>query len=208
MSVAATSPVRRPRAERERQILEVAHGLFAARGFAAVTMEEVASEVGVTKPLLYAYWGNKERLYLACLERDANALAGAIGTAVAADPTPAGALETGMRAFFAFVDSERGAFRVLFDETLPAGGEMAQRVAEHRQQILDVVAGSLLEQFEPRSRAKVRTEVEALSHALLGAAESLARWLLRSEALTAPEAAELLISTVAPGLRQRSERRP
>jgi AcrR family transcriptional regulator len=202
---AATASPRLPRAERERQILAAAHGMFAAHGFGAVTMDEVAAEVGVTKPLLYAYWGNKERLYLACLERDADALAGAIGAAVATEPTPTGALETGMRAFFAFVDSERGAFRVLFDETLPAGGEMTRRVAEHRQRILDVVAGTLLAEFEPRSRAKVRTEVEALSHALLGSAEALARWWLRSDGeLTATEAAELLISTVAPGLRERS----
>ena len=40
--------------------------------------------------------------------------------------------------------------------------------------------------------------------ALLGAAEALARWWLRTEALSAEEAAELLIGTVEPGLRARS----
>jgi AcrR family transcriptional regulator len=44
------------------QTLLVAHGLFAERGYAAVTMDEVAAAVGVTKPLLYNYFGNKERL--------------------------------------------------------------------------------------------------------------------------------------------------
>lgn len=198
------SPRRLPRAERERQILGVAHGMFAARGFAAVTMDEVAAQVGVTKALLYAYWGNKERLYLACLERDADGLATAVGEAVRGAPTPPDALDAGMRAFFAYVDAERGAFRVMFDETLPAGGEMAQRVAEHRQRILDLVAASLLDQFERPPPDRVRIEVEALSHALLGAAEALARWLLRSDELTPTQAAELLISTVAPGLRERS----
>lgn len=35
------------------QTLTAARALFAARGYAAVTMDEVAAAVGVTKPLLY-----------------------------------------------------------------------------------------------------------------------------------------------------------
>ena len=50
--------------------------LFAERGYAAVTMDEVAAAVGVTKPLLYNYFGNKERLYIACMERAGDALIG------------------------------------------------------------------------------------------------------------------------------------
>jgi hypothetical protein len=46
--------------------------------------------------------------------------------------------------------------------------------------------------------------VQALSEALLGAAEALARWWLRTEAISARAAAELLISTIEPGLRLRS----
>ena len=38
----------------------------------------------------------------------------------------------------------------------------------------------------------------------MGAAEALARWWLRTEAVSAQEAAELLISTIEPGLRARS----
>ena len=38
----------------------------------------------------------------------------------------------------------------------------------------------------------------------MGAAEALARWWLRTEAVSAREAAELLITTIEPGLRARS----
>lgn len=198
-------PRRLPKAERAQQILDVAHSRFADQGYTAVTMDDVAAEVGVTKPLLYAYWGNKERLYLACLERDAELLMTTVGNAVAAASDPADALDLGLRSFFSFVSDDRGAFRVLFDETLPASGVVARTVTEHRERIVALVATTLIEQLPPGSRRKARVEVEALSHAILGAAESLARWWLRSEAIPAADTAELLIATVTPGLRRRSE---
>jgi AcrR family transcriptional regulator len=186
------------------QTLTVAHDLFAKRGFAAVTMDEVAAEVGVTKPLLYNYFGNKERLYVACMERSGDALFATIGAAVGDSASPGDALNAGLRAFFAFLDADRAAWAVLFDETLPQSGEVADRIADYRGRIVDLVAGSLVAQLRSKRRSAARTDVEALSAALLGAAEALARWWLRTEAVSAQEAAELLISTIEPGLRLRS----
>lgn len=186
------------------QTLGVAHGLFAERGFGEVTMEEIANAVGVTKPLLYNYFGNKERLYIACMERAGDSLTRTVGAAIARTDSPGDALGAGVRAFFAFLDSDRAAWAVLFDETLPASGEVADRVTAYRGQILALVSDSLLAQLPESLRDAHRVEIEALSAALLGAAEELARWWLRTEAISAGEAAELLISTVEPGIRARS----
>jgi AcrR family transcriptional regulator len=200
----ASVRTRLSRDDRMEQTLEAARGLFAERGYAAVTMEEIATAVGVTKPLLYNYFGNKERLYIACMERAGDALLATIGEAVGATENPGDALAAGVRAFFSFLDTERAAWAVLFDETLPHGGEVADRVAAYRARIAELVSGSLLAQLPDRRRAAARTEVEALSAALLGAAEALARWWLATEAIDATDAAELLVSTVEPGLRERS----
>jgi AcrR family transcriptional regulator len=186
------------------QTLTAAHGLFAERGYAAVKMDEIAAAVGVTKPLLYNYFGNKEQLYIACMERSGDALTKTIAEAVTATASPGEATAAGVRAFFAFLDSDRAAWAVLFDETLPQSGDVADRVAEYRGQILGMVSGTLLAQLPERGRDAARVEVEALSTALLGAAEALARWWLRTEALSAEAAAELLIATVEPGIRARS----
>ena len=68
---------RRPRVTRTRaarapsasgRCSTTARALFAERGYADVTMDEVAAAVGVTKPLLYTYFGNKEPLFLACMQ--------------------------------------------------------------------------------------------------------------------------------------------
>ena len=191
---------RLPRSERELQMLETARIMFAERGFAAVTMEELAAEAGVTKPLLYNHFGNKERLYLACMEPAAEALVDTVAAAVAATETPGAALRAGVHAFFIFVDADRSAWRVLFDETLPAGAEPARRAAEQRERLAALVAAAELDRVPAERREASRIEIEALATAMLGAAEALARWWLRTEAMTAADAAELLVRTLERGL--------
>jgi len=203
---ASTSRSRLPRAEREQQVLDIAHARFAAAGYAAVTMDDVAAAAGVTKPLLYAYFGNKERLYLACMRRAGDAMLATVGAAIAAADTPTDALRRGLRAFFDFVEADRDAWRVLFDETQPAGGELARGVADYRERLLALVAETQLALIPPASRDRAATDVEALANALLGASEALARWWLRTPgAMPAADAAQLLIATVEPGLQARTQ---
>jgi AcrR family transcriptional regulator len=202
---AASPRGRLPRAEREAQMLATAHALFAERGYAAVTMDEVAAAVGVTKPLLYTYFGNKDRLYLACMRPAGDALLEAVVAAIERTSTAPEALRSGIHAFFGFIDADRAAWRVLFDETLPAGGEVARGVLAYRERLEALVTAALLDQIPAgRGGRRARAEVAALSVALLGAAEALGRWWLRTGAIPAAEAAELLIATVEPGLRARA----
>jgi len=201
---ASVARTRLARADRMEQTLLAAHALFAERGYAAVKMDEIAASVGVTKPLLYNYFGNKEQLYITCMERAGDSLTATVAEAVADSGSPGDALGAGVRAFFSFLDSDRSAWAVLFDETLPRGGEVAERVADYRGVIVELVSGSMLAQLPQEKRDAARVEIEALSTALLGAAEALARWWLRTEEISAGEAAELLIATIEPGLRGRS----
>src|ERR1700709_368187 len=150
------------RDERMKQTLGVAHGLFAERGYADVTMDEIAAAVGGTKPLLYNYFGNKERLYIACMERAGDSLTRTIGEAIADTSSPGDALASGVRAFFAFLDSDRRAWAVIFDETQPIAGEVADRVAQYRGQIVELVSGSLVAQIPAGRGKKARIEIEAL----------------------------------------------
>jgi AcrR family transcriptional regulator len=199
-----TRRARLPRAEREQQMLSVAHVLFAERGYGAVTMDDVAAAAGITKPLLYNYFGNKERLYLACMRPAGDALVGTVVRAVAETTNATDALDAGLRSFFAFLAEDRAAWRVLFDETLPRGGEVARHVAEYRERITQLVADALLAQLPRARRAKASTEVRAMSVAVMGAAEALGRWWLRTDETSADAAAEMLIDTLGPGLRERA----
>jgi AcrR family transcriptional regulator len=177
-------------------MLATARALFADRGYAEVTMDSVAAAVGVTKPLLYNYFGNKEQLFLACMKPAGDALLTHIVTAVQKAPDAPAALRSGIHAYFDFLDAEGDAWRVLYDESLPADGEIAAHVGEYRARLANLVTAALQERTESPA-------VEPLSIAILGAAEALGRWWLRTQKLPAERTAELLIRTIEPGLRTR-----
>jgi AcrR family transcriptional regulator len=63
-------PERQRDADRTRQeILEVATHEFAERGFAGARVDEIANQTRTTKRMLYYYFGSKEQLFVAVLER-------------------------------------------------------------------------------------------------------------------------------------------
>src|SRR6185312_7553136 len=58
-----------PRADREQQILDAAVAEFGGSGYAHASMAAIARRAGISKPLIYEYFGSKDGLYLACLNR-------------------------------------------------------------------------------------------------------------------------------------------
>lgn len=62
--------VRLAPAERRQQILAAAATRFRREGFAAVSLEQVAADAGVTRGLLHHYFGTKRELFLAVVRRE------------------------------------------------------------------------------------------------------------------------------------------
>ncbi|MGB3911603.1 MAG: TetR/AcrR family transcriptional regulator [Pseudolysinimonas sp.] len=60
---------RLPRAARREQILEAATTAFARTGFAGTGLDDIASEAGVTRVILYRHFDSKTELYRASLDR-------------------------------------------------------------------------------------------------------------------------------------------
>jgi len=59
-------PAPRRRSRRD-EILEIAVGLFAARGYHGVSMDDIGSAAGVTGPALYHHFAGKEAMLVAAL---------------------------------------------------------------------------------------------------------------------------------------------
>src|SRR5690349_12862404 len=62
------------RADREAQIVEVACRAFGERGYANTSVADVAEAAGISKPLIYNYFGSKEGLHAVCVEHAAATL--------------------------------------------------------------------------------------------------------------------------------------
>lgn len=105
---------RLPAAARRRQLLDVALGEFAERGFSGVSMDQVAEAAGVTKPVLYQHFTSKRALYLELVDDVADRLEDAVVKATADAASPRQQVENGFRAYFRFVTEHRDAFRLLF----------------------------------------------------------------------------------------------
>lgn len=76
-SVDKTAPPRRTRltAERRREsILDAATEVFAAAGYRAARVSDVAARIGVSEPLIFQNFGSKEALYAAVLDRVADGI--------------------------------------------------------------------------------------------------------------------------------------
>ncbi|WP_263171215.1 TetR/AcrR family transcriptional regulator [Streptomyces sp. SCSIO ZS0520] len=130
-----------PRRDREEQILAVATEEFGRHGYTGVSMAALARRIGVTKPLLYQYFGSKDGLYTTCLARVGEPLATAVRAAMhrpAAEPaTPIAVL----RAVFATLEGRPGAWFLLYDQSLPAGSAPYETARRYRDAIDELAAG-------------------------------------------------------------------
>lgn len=97
--------------ERRQQLIGVALDLFSRRSPDAVSIDEIASAAGISRPLVYHYFPGKLSLYEAALKRASEDLAGRF---VEPHEGPLGArLLRVMRRFFDFVDEHGPGFSAL-----------------------------------------------------------------------------------------------
>ncbi len=165
-----------PRERRERLILDVAGQAFAKAGYESAAMDEIAALAGVSKPMLYAYFGSKEGLYLAYIERAGGELLDRLVNARATDSAPASLLRARIIEFLSFVEEHADGWKVLFRE-LGSTRPFAERVAEVREGIVGAIRRMVEGGAAPCSGCPP-TAADAIAHAVVGAGESLANWWL------------------------------
>ena len=107
------------RADREEQILDVASRVFGTSGFAATGIHEIAEQAGISKPLIYTYFGSKEGLFEACLVRGGNLIADDVDrTSTSGEIGLARALVT-LDGVFAMLEGRPWIWRLFNDPTRP-----------------------------------------------------------------------------------------
>ena len=173
MARTQSKPRRRMRAaERRAQLLEVARRVFGTSGFHAVSMDDVAKEAGVTKPILYDHFPSKKDLYLALIDADLAVLHQEVSKALVAPTGNRERIRASFQAYFDFVDEHAEGFRLLMQETVGADEEFRLRVGEVRDRILAEVADLIVR--ESRGRLD-REHAEVVALALIGMVETVAQ---------------------------------
>jgi len=201
-SASSDSPKRLPADVRRQQLLDVSLRLFAAHGFEATTMDEIAEAAGVTKPLLYQHFASKRALYVELCDGVAQSLLEAIGKAVAEAEGPRQQVEGGFAAYFQLVVSKAEAFTLLLGSDVPDDPELS-RAARHVEDMLAEAVEVLIDADIERDHRGL------LAYAVVGMAEGASRYFLdvheRSgrplEAVDAAAAARRLADLAWAGLR-------
>jgi AcrR family transcriptional regulator len=175
-----------PRAVREEQLLVVAGEGFAERGFHAASMDEIAERADISKPMLYAYFGSKEGLYSALMQRIGGRLVEAMDAAVDPDLEPGEQVWASMTAFLGFVERHREGWAAMQAELNSRGGPFAEDVARVRARIVRRMAALLATRLD-------EAHADALAHGFVGAGESLAAWWLQHPEHTLEDVARLVM---------------
>jgi len=199
MNPVSPPPRRRlPRQVRERQMLDAAVAVFSRRGFHLASMDDIAEVAGVSKPMIYAYLGSKDDLFIACIRREGQRLMELIAAAVPAGLTPDARLYRGLLAFFEFVTEYRDGWIVLYRQAR-VHGSFAGEIAAARERIIVMVAALLARSSGDDTHARTM----AIAYALVGAAEALSDWALEHPEETPDALTNRLMDVVWTGLKHR-----
>jgi AcrR family transcriptional regulator len=182
-----------PRAVRERQLVELGEELFAERGFAKASMDELARRAGVTKPVIYELFGSKDGLFNACLEGLALRLAGEIADAARAEQEPEARLRAGGLAFLRFARDNRVAYELLYE------GRFSEAAASVRRRQAALIL-ELMRELAPTDVDE--RELEVAAHAVNSAYEGVAQWMWDHPDIPIERLADWTVDLLLPGLRR------
>ena len=109
---------RLPRRERRAQLLEAALEVFGAQGYHSAAMDDIADRAGVSKPVLYQHFPGKLELYLALLEQSCDHVIAKLRAALGSTHDNKLRVAAAIDAFYAYVDSDTGGYRLVFESDL------------------------------------------------------------------------------------------
>jgi AcrR family transcriptional regulator len=183
-----------PRAVRRRQLVELAEQLFAERGFARTSMDELARRAGVTKPVIYELFESKDGLFRACVDRAIERMADSIVEAFRSETEPEARLRAGGLAFLRFARDNRVAWDLMAMQGRFA--DQAQAVRRDQAQLIRMLMAEIApDGTDPQ-------ELEAVAYAVNSAYEGAAHWMWEHPDAPVEQVADWIVALLLPGLRR------
>lgn len=165
----APAPRSRDAARSRSEVLQVAAEVFAEVGFSGARVDEIAARMSTTKRMIYYYFGSKEDLYVAVLERAYRGIRGAERAMDLAGLAPVDAVRRVAELTFDHHHAHPEFIRLVAIENIHHG-EHLRKIDTLRE--LGTPAATLLEQILERGRRDgvFRTDVDAIDvHMMISA---------------------------------------
>lgn len=187
---------RLPRAVREQQMLDAAVQMFSVNGYHETSMDAIASQAEISKPMLYLYYGSKEELFGACLDRELSRFVDSVRADIDFTLSARDLLRTAVVAVLSYIDTNRASWMVLYTQATSSQA-FSHTVREGREQIIELV-GRLLQ--SGTRHPEPDADFDMMAVALVGAGEAVATRVSTGDA-EVHEAAELMINLFWRGLK-------
>jgi AcrR family transcriptional regulator len=181
-------------------ILDAALEVFSERGFAGTTMQAVAEAAGVTKPVVYDSFANRDELLLALLAREEQHLVISIVSALPADPTvgtPEEHVLDGLTAFLETAAKSPRSWRIVFGAQYGAAPVVADRVRAARAFLVEGLRLTLVQSLPGVTDPDANLPV--LAEMLASMTESCARMLVVDGTDRSPAELAKVVSQVVGG---------
>jgi AcrR family transcriptional regulator len=179
---------RLPRDERRAILLSAALEVFTAAGYHSAAMDEIADRANVSKPVLYQHFPSKLDLYLAVLDLHIDSLVFELQKAISSTPDNEQRVHATVVAYFAFIENEGEAFRLLFESDMNVEPQVRERLNRMTYDTAAAVSAIISNDTGlPKEVAMM------LGVGLIGYTQVTARhWLDRDSKLSRQQAVELV----------------
>ncbi|MHB1593241.1 MAG: TetR family transcriptional regulator [Streptosporangiaceae bacterium] len=105
--------------QRREQLLDVGRRVFAERGVDGVSIEEIAAQAGVSKPVVYEHFGGKEGLYAVVVDREVERFLQMATDLLQGEDTMA-KFEVAAVGLLRYIEDNSDGFRILVRDSHPA----------------------------------------------------------------------------------------
>jgi AcrR family transcriptional regulator len=186
-------------------ILDAALEVYVEHGYKGTSMQAVAEAAGVTKPVVYECFANKDELLLALLDREERRLLGAITESLPSNlvsDNVEAVLAAGLTAFLAGALQAPNSWRVVFDSGWGSGSVVAERVRRVREMVVGQLRELVRQYMVAGGIEDIDRKAPVVAEMIAAVSESCARMLVVERyPWTAAELATYVARLLARGVR-------
>lgn len=183
------------RAGRRRQLLEASVDAIREHG-PGVTMEQLAKAGGVTKPILYRHFGDREGLIIAIAERFSNDLVTSVTTPLSADATDEELLRSTVDSYVSFIERDPNLYRFMVRHPPGRSGGFVSSLIDLIAKQVALVAGERLRLAGRDSGAAV-----PWAYGIVGLVHQAGDWWVDDQSMSRETLVEYLVALLWGGLR-------